>query len=86
MAIDMPGVSLEDVDFSFRALKMGYKILYLPSIAIHMESATKSTMPNFVANIARAEQEIIKRHLIDEKFFEYASKFPKQVEETEVEK
>jgi GT2 family glycosyltransferase len=80
MAIDMPGISLEDVDFCFRAVKMGLRILYLPNKAIHLESATKKSIPNFNENLELAIQEIRKRHLQEDKFFNYVREFPKKVE------
>lgn len=39
------GAQFEDVDFNFRALKKGYKVLYLPMKAIHRETATKRNDP-----------------------------------------
>lgn len=35
------GLQFEDVDFMFRALDAGFKIRYLPQVAVHHESATK---------------------------------------------
>lgn len=37
-----PGMQFEDVDFSLRAINDGMSILYLPNIAYHHESLTKS--------------------------------------------
>lgn len=75
----MPGQQMEDVDFSFRALKAGFKIMYLPSKAIHMESATKRFFPNFQKDIGIAYQEIIKNHLSDNKFLELVQSYPKDL-------
>lgn len=41
------GSQFEDVDWSLRAIRKGYKILYWPSVAIHHESRTKRGDPEF---------------------------------------
>lgn len=74
----MPGQQMEDVDFSFRALKAGFRIMYLPSTAIHMESATKRFFPNFQSDISVAYQEV-KKHFEDQKFVEFVEGFPKDL-------
>lgn len=79
MAEDIPGVQMEDVDFSFRALKSGFKIMYLPDPAIHMESATKKDFPEFRENIGVAFREIEKRHLRDYDFVSELNSFPKSI-------
>jgi len=83
MAIDIPGVQMEDVDFSFRALKAGFRILYLPGTAIHLESATKRNIfgTDFENRIKEAHSEIVLRHLNDEPFKQILGGFPKPLEE-----
>ena len=76
MAEDYPGVSFEDVDFSFRALKAGFKMLYLPYEAIHLESATKATMDNISELSQQNYLELKKRHLTEE-FTEMAGEYPR---------
>ena len=82
MDANIPGVQYEDVDFSFRALKRGMKILYLPSPAVHMESATKkdSVMGfNEKQNIALAY--VSNKHLRNKDFVSLLESYPKDVEE-----
>lgn len=50
MASDWPGDHFEDVDFSLRAIKEGFKILYIPNPAIHHETASKKDNGNFEIN------------------------------------
>lgn len=81
MAEDIPGIQMEDVDFSFRAIKAGIKILVLPESAIHLQSASKKTLPQFQENIGKALQEIESRHLSDKSFLAEIEKYPiKKVE------
>lgn len=76
MATDIPGIQFEDVDFSFRAIKEGFKILQLPNTAVHIESATKSTMPKFVERASIAFEEIKKRHFSDSSFVDKLKSYP----------
>lgn len=75
----MPGQQMEDVDFNFRALKAGFKILYLPSPAIHMESATKRFFPEFQKDISRAYMDLRQRHFNDPEFVKFVSSYPKEL-------
>ena len=76
MAQDMKGMQFEDVDFMFRALKEGFKILYVGGQgAGHIESATKSGMENFSGRMTENWREVLKRHLMDEKFREKVMSF-----------
>lgn len=76
MAQDIPGIQFEDVDFSFRALKSGFRILQLPNEAIHMESATKKSMQNFFERCDEAFNEIKERHFSDKEFVDKIKKYP----------
>lgn len=76
MATDIPGIQFEDVDFSFRAIKTGFKILQLPNEAIHMESATKKSMSRFNERCSEAFAEIKSRHLDNIYFKEVLKKYP----------
>lgn len=76
MSEDIPGIQMEDVDFSFRALKAGLKILVLPTSAIHLQSASKKSLPQFEENIAKAFAEVHKRHMEDQNFVTELQKFP----------
>lgn len=76
MATDIPGIQGEDVDFNFRAIKEGFKILQLPNEAVHIESGTKKLMPKFMAGIQLAFEEIKKRHLQETGFIEEVKKYP----------
>lgn len=75
----MPGQQMEDVDFSFRALKAGFKIMVLPSTAIHMESATKRYFPNFHGSISEAYADLKNRHFNDQAFVDLVSSYPKKM-------
>jgi len=79
MAENMPGIQMEDVDFSFRALKKGFTILCLPSEAIHLESATKRHEVNFQEKISEAFREIVRRHLGDKDFLNLVESYPKKI-------
>ena len=57
------GAQFEDVDWSFRALKAGFKILYFPGAAIHHESQTKKQAPDFGAKMQRNLRQLIDTHL-----------------------
>lgn len=77
MAEDIPGVQMEDVDFNFRALKAGFKILCLPESAIHLQSASKRFIEGFDEKVGVAYAEIKKRHLADSEFLKKVEEFPK---------
>ncbi len=63
IATDYPGYQYEDVDFSFRALKEGFKIVCLPNEAIHHLGATKGSDPNFPQKMS------VNLKIITRKFF-----------------
>ena len=84
MAEDIPGIQCEDIDFSFRALKLGFKIMVLPSEAIHLQSASKKFTPQFNDKVALAFDEIKKRHLSEPEFLKRVEEFPKKMLELEV--
>lgn len=77
MAVDYPGVQFEDVDFSYRALKAGLKILQLPSPAIHYESFTKKQSFTFESKMRLNAQEIFKRYHADHNFAKVLESYPK---------
>lgn len=62
MATDYPGYQFEDVDFNIRAKKAGFKIMYLPGVAIHYESATKKQDPEFNKKLMQNYDEIKRRY------------------------
>jgi GT2 family glycosyltransferase len=73
---DMPGTQFDDVDFNFRAIKAGLKILQLPNEAVHIESATKKMMPGFQENTNEAFQEIKSMYLSDTEFVSKLKSYP----------
>lgn len=56
------GQQFEDVDFSMRALKAGFRIVYLPSEAIHAETATKASSPDFRAKFDFNYKKVMQEH------------------------
>lgn len=74
---DYPGMQFEDVDFCFRAIKAGFKILYTPGPAIHMESFSKKHLPMFNIQCTKNLLELHKRHLNDPAFLEVLKGFPR---------
>lgn len=77
---EMPGMQMDDVDFSFRALKAGFKLMYLPKNATHIESATKRSTPDFQAKINEAFEFIRQRHLSNPDFVKELERYPKRRE------
>lgn len=59
---EFDGQQFEDVDFSMRALKNGYKIMYLPGEAVHSESATKSQESDFMDRLGLSLRQLIDKH------------------------
>lgn len=84
MAEDIPGIQMEDVDFSFRALKAGFKIMYLPGSAVHLQSASKRFINGFDEKVGLAYAEIKKRHFADSEFLKKLQEFPKSLAKLEL--
>lgn len=79
MTQDYPGLQFEDVDFCFRALKKGMRIMYIPESAIHLESASKKSLPMFNTRMAVNYNELRKRFLGDAEFVKLLHDFPQPV-------
>lgn len=79
MARDYEGYQFEDVDFSFRALKEGFKMMYLPNKAIHLESESKNTLPDFAEGFEKNYQEVKDRFLKDFEFVKEVESYPKEL-------
>jgi len=73
---DFPGDYFEDVDFSFRALKAGFHILYTPGTAINSHGQTKSQIVNREYRARQNWMEIEKRHLLDAGFVAKIKGYP----------
>lgn len=84
MVEDIPGIQMEDVDFNFRALKAGFKILQLPGSAIHLQSASKRFIEGFDEKVGFAYAEIKKRHFADPAFVKTVQEYPKKLAKLEV--
>lgn len=56
---ELPGVQFEDVDFSFRAIRNGLDILYIPNKAIHHESQTKKQDPQFAERMRQSYEAVM---------------------------
>lgn len=84
MAEDIPGIQMEDVDFSFRAIRAGFKILYLPNSAIHLQSASKRFIQGFDEKLVLADAEIKKRHFSDPIFLKKIQEYPKPLAKLEL--
>jgi GT2 family glycosyltransferase len=46
----------------FRAIKAGFKIMYFPRKAIHLESETKKKVPDFNSKIHKSKDELMRRY------------------------
>lgn len=84
MAEDIPGIQMEDVDFNFRALKAGFKILQLTGAAVHLQSASKRFIEGFDEKVGLAYAEIKKRHLSDPVFLKKVQEYPKPLAKLEL--
>lgn len=85
MATDYPGMQFEDVDFNFRALKAGLKIMYTPGPATHLESASKKTLGGFAEKMKLSQDELYRRHINGyPEFVAQLKKFPQPLMELSV--
>lgn len=76
IAEDYEGYQFEDVDFSFRALKEGFRILFLPNEALHFESESKKNLPAFKMGLNLNYEELKRRFFKEPKFVELVESFP----------
>lgn len=60
---EFPGQQFEDVDFSIRAIKEGFKILYIPSEAYHLESASKGQDTDFHRKMSLSFEKLMEKHI-----------------------
>lgn len=77
MATDYPGMQYEDVDWSFRAINLGLKLLYTPGEAIHLESASKRMIPGYVQRFNENYMELRKRWFSEPEFVAAMEEYPK---------
>lgn len=80
MATDYPGLQYEDVDWSFRAIKAGFKLLYTPGEAIHLETASKRMIPGYVQKFNDNYMELRKRWFSDTEFIKTLEEYPKMLD------
>ena len=76
------GQQYEDVDYNWRAMKNGFRIMFLPDEALHLESGTKHDMPEFHNKMAVSQQELITKHLVNDTAFEHRieREFPVEIQ------
>lgn len=76
MATDYPGIQFEDVDFCSRALKAGFKLLYIPNKAVHLQTASKKSLPMLSIKMMQNQNEWKKRFLGDPEFKKVLESYP----------
>jgi GT2 family glycosyltransferase len=62
-ATDYTGVQFVDVDFCLRAIRSGFRILYVPNMAIHDEQFGKNSDMEYLERLNTNYQELRVRHL-----------------------
>jgi GT2 family glycosyltransferase len=70
----------EDVEYSFRAIKAGFKILFTPGEAIHLETQTKSQTQDYMLE-KEGLNEIIGPYLNDDSFTYIIEDLPRPYEQ-----
>lgn len=79
MATDYQGLQFEDVDFCMRALKAGFRIMYTPGPAVHLQSASKKDIPLFHTRATQNQLDLNRRFFQDEAFIKELEQYPKEV-------
>lgn len=74
---DWPSYQFEDVDFNWRALEEGFRIMYIPNVAYHGESLTKRDLDDF--EMGSNAEKLSDRFLKDNTFVNYLNSFPRKV-------
>jgi GT2 family glycosyltransferase len=74
------GIHFQDLDFSWRALKAGFRIGVHPYSAFHHCSQTVGTAADFPERLQLGKQEVYDRHLTDD-FKAFIADFPMEVTE-----
>jgi GT2 family glycosyltransferase len=64
------GEQFEDVDWNWRAIKRGFKVMFLPDAATHLESGTKGSNPTFQAEMHKSLRELLLKHFEHDLAFE----------------
>lgn len=76
------GLNYEDVDLSFRIIKAGFQILYIPNTATHMHGISKSTFFSKDDLRSRTEKSfnlLKERYFTDQEFITKIAQYPKPV-------
>ncbi|MEM4214994.1 MAG: glycosyltransferase [Candidatus Pacearchaeota archaeon] len=68
------GYQFEDVDFDFRALKAGFKIMYCPNRAIHLLTHTKKNFKDFRKKAHQNYIQIYKKWFKNKNFINFLKK------------
>lgn len=69
------GIHFQDLDFSWRAIKAGFRIGVHPYAATHHCSLTVGKKPGFAERLQKGKEEIYERHL-DDDFKAFIAEFP----------
>jgi GT2 family glycosyltransferase len=75
------GYGFDDVDFSLRAFKAGFKLLYNPHTAIHVVSVTKNTDPECGKKTKINNDILNRKYLSDPGFVNLINAYPKFIYE-----
>lgn len=76
---NFPGYQYEDVDFNFRALRAGFRVMYVPTTAIHKTTQTKKHFGDFAKGMGENAAELGRRWMSTPEWIDFLKEFPKEV-------